>query len=614
MAFRTNAAPYQRAKNSTLKIMLILLAALLVVWVFGIVYSFQLQNAVNDFIGLYNPAADAFNQANADAITAETIEALKTFDTVNYGLKSILMVVVAVAVTAACDVITTILRHKKDSKESLGKEIVYDLVHNYSWISAVIFALCLPVYTPYYVIIIGSIFATVVVKNFFGGFGKNIFNPAIMARIFVGLCFGSLLAVPEVLTLAASGVEALPDVLGIGAGAGVDVATGATLTTAYNNTTGWLDTTMNGKFDVIYGSIFANYGIKELLFGQYVGALGETFTVVIFALGIILSVLKVINWRTPVFYLGTVALTSLVIALVLGLDSPFSYVLYHLSLGGVMFGAVFMLTDPVTGPTSPFGKSLTGVIAGLLTVVIRVKGGYPEGVMFSIAICNLISPAIDYFTVGKSSSHLVRKCCVVFGTLLVSIGLCTGLSWKLNGGQEVYAINGINAVKYSYLEEALQLEEGHYYAPATDYEVQTPKKVMPFELAVDENGEVIEQLDAVYYVVDKNGTKVGVAYLVNTKSKLGYGQYSSHGIVVINNDGTLHGVGFFEPIWTTGANDFSSFAPKLKDKGQNDFKGKTKDDYKKVEKITGATNSTSFLKKFVEEAYKEFEAAYGGDE
>ena len=138
MAFRTNAAPYQRAKRSTLQIMIELLIALVIVWVAAVVYTFK--------------------EAGSE-----------------YGIKSILMMVVAVAVTAVCDVLTTIIKHKKDSKESLGKEIVHDLVHNYSWITAVIFTLTLPVWASYYVVIIGSVFATVVVKNFFGGFGRNIF-------------------------------------------------------------------------------------------------------------------------------------------------------------------------------------------------------------------------------------------------------------------------------------------------------------------------------------------------------------------------------------------------------------------------------------------------------
>ena len=117
MAFRTNPAPYQRAKKSTLQIMLILCAALAVVWLFAIVYSFKLDGLVNK--------------------------------NTHYGLNSILIVLVALLTTAACDALTTIAKHKKDSKLSLGKEIIHDLIHNYSYVTAIIFALTLPVYTSY---------------------------------------------------------------------------------------------------------------------------------------------------------------------------------------------------------------------------------------------------------------------------------------------------------------------------------------------------------------------------------------------------------------------------------------------------------------------------------
>ena len=617
MAFRTNAAPYQRAKNSTLKIMLILLAALVVVWVFGIVYSFQLQGEINEFLKSANEAVSAFNEKNANRIELGKVEALVPYEYVNYGLKAILMVVVAVAVTAACDVLTTIIKHKKDSKESLGKEIVHDLIHNYSWISAIIFALCLPVYTSYYVVIIGSIFATVVVKNLFGGFGKNIFNPAIMARIFVGLCFASQMAIPEEITLAAEGVKVGTQfITGIGVSAGIDVATGATLSTAYNTTSGWLDSTRNTGAEVIFGSIFSGFGLRKMFLGQYLGALGETFTLVIFILGIILSGLKVINWRTPVFYLGTVTLTTLVIALALGLNQPIRYVLNHIALGGLMFGAVFMLTDPVTGPTSPFGKSLIGVIAGLLTVLIRIKGGYPEGVMFSIAICNLISPAIDSLTVGKSSSHFVRKCCVAFGTVLLSIGLCTGVAWSVNEGQEVYAINDINIVQYTKLEESLKLKDGHEYKEASDYNVVNKANIKGF--VMDE--QTGKGLKPVYYIIDGNDNVVAYAYIVEYKYEIDTGHGKSpvtgHAIVAINTDGSYYGFGALDNLCTSGATgpyadiaDINKYGNFIGNKDLSTLPNKDKD----VNYISGATESSKLIVEIVKLAYAEYNAYDGGD-
>lgn len=601
MAFRTNAAPYQRAKNSTLKIMLILFAALAVVWVFGIVYSFKLEGLVNEFVKLSNEAAEAYNTKWATQIANGKREAMVIYEAVGYGLKSILMVVVALATTAVCDVVTTLLKHKKNSKETLGKEIVNDLIHNYSWVTAIIFALTIPVYTPYFVIIVGSVFATVVVKNFFGGFGKNIFNPAIMARIFVGLCFGSQLMVPDVLVAGANSTL-------VESTLGIDAITGATLTGAYNNAAGWLSTTQVGATTTIFGSIFSNFTLVDMLTGNYVGALGETFTIVIFALGIILSVLKVINWRTPVFYLGTVALTSLVIALVLGLDSPLTYVLYHLSLGGVMFGAVFMLTDPVTGPTSSYGKSLAAVFAGLITVLIRIKGGYPEGVMFSIALVNFISPAIDYLTVGKTNSHLLRKACVVCGTLLVSIGLCTGISYSVNDngyndshGREVYQINNIDVVEYKLLENALPLQEGHHFQEVVNFEAKTAN-VKAYLVNKDTN----ESLDASYNIVNENGEIVAVAYSVYGETSIDTGGHPSpvhsYALVAIKTDGTIYGIGALSPLNTKNY----GFESSINEYANTQFTGKDATTSQGVDALGNCTYSSNFIKQLITYAYGEY--------
>ena len=609
MAFRTNAAPYQRAKNSTLKIMLILLAALLVVWGWGIVYSFQLQGSINGVIEAYNKYAEEYNISKETLINMGVLKPMVLRDDfVDYGIRSILMVVIAVAVTAVCDVVTTLAKHKKDSKLSLGKEIVRDLIHNYSWISAIIFTLCLPVYTSYYVVIIGSIFATVVCKNFFGGFGKNIFNPAIMARIFVGLCFGASLSVPGIFADVANG-------LGIstieGTLAGVDSVTGATLTTAFNNTSGWLGTTYSDGIQTIYGSVFTNYTMVDLLMGNYVGALGETFTIVIFALGIILSVLKVINWRTPVFYLGTVALTSLVIALVCGFDSPINYVLYHLSLGGVMFGAVFMLTDPVTGPTSPFGKSLVAVFAGLMTVLIRVQGGYPEGVMYSIALCNLISPAVDYFTVGKSNSHLLRKTCIVAASILVSIGLCTGLSVNANGGRTQYEINGIDRVQYEMLTRDFNFENGEQLREIKDYQVKNTSSVKALVLDAENN----ISLAAAYEIVDKDGNRIAIAYSAYATHNIddhGGGQnVTAYALVAIKDDGSIYGINVLSALNTAGYaseglinTHFTTKYNGLNEStyGVLDAQGHT------IGYVAGATYSSQFMNKIIAAAYAEYNA------
>ena len=118
MAFRTNAAPYQRAKNSTLKIMLILTIALIIVWACGVIYSFQLDGVVNAYIAELNAKAIEWNEKYASQIASGKREAKEVLDLVNYGIRAVLMVVIALVTTAACDVVNTLIRHKKDSKLS----------------------------------------------------------------------------------------------------------------------------------------------------------------------------------------------------------------------------------------------------------------------------------------------------------------------------------------------------------------------------------------------------------------------------------------------------------------------------------------------------------------
>ena len=563
MAFRTNSAPYQRSKNSTLKIMLILLAGLVVVWIASIIYNFALTKELGQYVKEY---VDANPESGLQAP--------------NYGLRAILLPLIAILACDVSDVVTSLLRHKKG--ENLGKEILDNLIYNYSWISGLIFALTLPVYTPIYVVIVGSVFATVVVKNFFGGFGKNIFNPAALARIFVMLAFGSQLALPEVFKT-------------VSTAAGIDLSTGATVSAAYKSISGWLATSYESGTELIRGTIVPGFTLKQLLVGNYVGAMGETFTLLILGVGVILSILKVINWRTPVFYMGTVSLTALVIALVLGFDNPFNYVLYHLSLGGLAFGAVFMLTDPVTGPTSNYGKTLMAVLAGLLTVLIRVKGGYPEGVVFSIAVCNILSCAVDYFVVGKSNAHLVRKSCIVGGLVLVSIGLCTGVSWKQNGGREVYEINGFSKAEYNVIASKLELGD-RQLAKADDYTIV--------------NEDTIKNA---YYIVDKNGNKLGMLYEVSLAGVAytepgvsGYQlKFTSLSYVGISYDKTVTDFTILNP-----ANSKNFGMENTITGTASEYIGQSNISYKdaSVGLISGATYSTEHLKLIIEAALAEFDA------
>ncbi len=368
MKFITTPGPFQRQKRTTLQIMLELSAALILVWIAGIVYNFVVNGAA-------------------------------------YGVKAIVMVLVSLVATLLADILVAAIRHK-ESDGPIFNHILKQVVHNYSYVTALIFVLTLPIGVPYYVIIIGSLFATLVVKYAFGGFGSNVFNPAAMARILVGVSFSG-----SMVSYLGGDIASVPT---------LDLVSGATITTQFAGLgTKWLTDSLTG--------LAGNVTMLDLFLGNYAGALGETFTFLILALAVVLSIRKVINWRTPAFYLGTVAITSVIIALFTGLN-PLDYTLISLGMGGLAFGAVFMLTDPVSSPTSPFGKALIGVIAGFITVLIRVQGNLPEGVIYSIAIVNMVAPVIDKLATGLTNANSLKKWGVVVSMAVVSLAVNGGIS------------------------------------------------------------------------------------------------------------------------------------------------------------------------------------------
>lgn len=358
MELVANKAPYQRSKRTTSKIMAELLLGLAVIFVASVVHYFT--------IGTW------------------------------YGLKALGMMGVSILVTLLSDVMVASMRFK-GKQEEFGPYVIREVKTNYSLVTAVIFTLTLPIGTPYYVLILGNMFATLLVKYAFGGFGHNIFNPAALARLFVALAFGSTL------------VPYLGDSASQAAIQNGGLVAGATLTSQYNSALpGWL------------GEV-GNIDLLRVFVGNYNGALGETFAFLIIIVGFVLALRDVLNWRTPVFYIGTIGLIAIPMALFAGVN-VFESVALSIGLGGALFGAVFMLTDPVSSPTGNFGKALIGVIAAFFTVLIRVAGGYPEGVAFSIVIVNILAPMIDKLVVGQTTVNLWKKYTTTAAIVFVSVG------------------------------------------------------------------------------------------------------------------------------------------------------------------------------------------------
>ena len=258
-----------------------------------------------------------------------------------FGLRALAVIGVCVASCVAFEALFCLITKKPQTVKDLS-----------SAVTGLLLALNLPANIPLWQCAVGSLFAIVVVKCLFGGLGQNLVNPAIAARVFMLVAFSSL-------TQAAFPVDA--------------VASATPLAK-----------------DAVMPDLLT------LFTGNYGGAIGETCSIALLVGGIYLLVRRVITWHNPVAFMGTVFVFSLFME---GFDPirALSMVL----CGGVIIGAVFMATDYVTSPPTPWGKVIFGIGCGLLTCLIRYFGNYPEGVSFAILFMNILTPYISIWTRHK---------------------------------------------------------------------------------------------------------------------------------------------------------------------------------------------------------------------
>ena len=224
-------------------------------------------------------------------------------------------------------------------------------------VTGLLLALTLPPSVPWYVPIVGAVFAIVIAKQVFGGLGDNFVNPALAGRAFL------LASFPVAMTT----FPALPDA----------VSSATPLSSEFAGTVNYMDA----------------------LLGRIGGSIGEVSKVALLLGAAYLLIRRVIDWRVPVFYLGTLALLNLVFG------KP---VLDSVLLGGTLLGAFFMATDYVTSPVPPWGKVLYGVGIGVINFAIREFGAYPEGVTYAILLMNIATPLIERATRPKTYGEVKR--------------------------------------------------------------------------------------------------------------------------------------------------------------------------------------------------------------
>ena len=478
MKFSLEKAPHLVSSRSTRKIMTILSISLLVLSIYAIAWYFVKAGS-------------------------------------NYGVHAILIFVVSIVTSVVADALWAIpaLRDKKvkSFKERL-QNWGLKILDSYGYVSGLIFALLLPVGTTLYVVFIGAFIGTFLVKSIFGGFGKNIFNPAITARILVGVSFPSALSTT------------------LGDDVATSVMSGASITTTTANL-GWT-TNLQG------------ISLGNLFMGNYRGTLGETFAFLIILIGIVLIVLKVIDWRIPTFYLASLFVTAIIMGLTSGLGvHSFEFGLRNILLGGAMFGAVFCLTDPVTSPTSRQGKIIYAVSAALLTCLIRYQASSVEGVGFSIMLMNILTPLIDRLCVSNSNKKIGVKVGTISGIVALTL-VFGGVYGSLNKTSDTYSstvercdenmdlydialdISRKNAYGYETVDSEVTLDHGACLKkinftlddePASYYRLRTdPKDSYNYKNLETPIDGYIE-----FSIVVNNDGVVGYKYIDGTENSLG---------------------------------------------------------------------------------------------
>ena len=269
-----------------------------------------------------------------------------------FGCRAILIYIVTMASCLIFEWLSTLIMKRKNSLTDFS-----------ALVTGLLLAMNLPVTVPLWICPVGAFVAVIIAKAVFGGLGANLFNPALVARIFL------LVSFPVYMTAFAG-----PD--------GLSGATPLSLAKTQMQVEGSLDG-------------FIPPDLMSIFTGFTGGSLGETSALALLIGAVILLLTRTISWHIPVSFIGTVFLLTLghTLAHPGSILPPVTQILS----GGLMLGAFFMATDYVTSPVFTMGKIIFGIGCGVITVVIRIFGGYPEGVAFAILLMNALTPLLDKF-------------------------------------------------------------------------------------------------------------------------------------------------------------------------------------------------------------------------
>jgi len=275
-----------------------------------------------------------------------------------FGMRSLIVTLVSVVFAVAAEVAMQKILKRPVTVNDLSAVV-----------TGILLAFNVPSTAPLWMVAIGSIFAIAVAKHCFGGLGHNFINPALAARAMLLASWPVRMTSSAFLTPGADAVSSATPLAALSSGA--------------------LDTLPS---------------IMDLFVGNVAGCIGETSALALLIGGLYLVYRGVISFRTPVAYIGTVAILSFILG---GFDPYIA--IYHVLAGGLFLGAIFMATDYSSSPMTAKGQIIMGLGAGILTTLIRFYGAYPEGVSYSILLMNVATPLIDRFTMPKKFGEVKKS-------------------------------------------------------------------------------------------------------------------------------------------------------------------------------------------------------------
>ena len=272
------------------------------------------------------------------------------------GIRALVLALISIGACIGFEALYEKLMHKPITVSDLSAVV-----------TGLLLAMNLPATAPLWMPVVGALFAIVIVKQLFGGIGKNFVNPALAARVFLFSWAGDMSRFQEVGVRVNSILPVIPE---------ADIVASAT------------------PLASLKAGVVPERSILDMFFGTTGGSIGELSALLLLIGGIYLLVRKTITWHIPVAYIGTVAVLTVVFSRFEG-GNNLSFMLYELFSGGLLLAAFFMATDYSTSPVSPRGRIIYGIGCGLITVMIRYFGSYPEGCSFAILIMNLLVWYLD---------------------------------------------------------------------------------------------------------------------------------------------------------------------------------------------------------------------------